>query len=100
MSSHLGRGPAFPSSLGRRASRPTETTADPLQLDSIAGRMLRATAPGRHGRAGPGQAGLGWAGWGGLVCVGGMWEAWGGREREREGGFAPFSARLGLFMLH
>lgn len=54
MSSHLGNAPAFSFSLERQPSRPTETTADPLQLDSLASHMLGARAQGRHG--------LGWAG--------------------------------------
>lgn len=50
MSSYLGNAPAFPFSLERQPSRPTETTADPLQLDSLASRMLGARAQGRHGQ--------------------------------------------------
>lgn len=96
MSSHLGNAPAFPFSLERQPSRPTETTADPLQLDSLASRMLGARAQEGTARAGQGRDGLRKTrGQGGLGCEGRC-----GRHGDGEKGFAPLSAHLQLFMLH
>lgn len=58
MSSYLGHAQAFLSSLETQPFRPTETTADPLQLDSLASHMLGDRTQGRHGR---GEAEPRWA---------------------------------------
>lgn len=79
--------------MERQPFRPTETTADPLQLDSLASHMLGARTQGRHGR---GEAEPRWAerstkggeDWDVLRDVGGKW---------RKGICSPFSSSSALY---